>query len=80
MPKTKVAVTIDAELLGRLDALIAKRRFPSRSQAIETAVEEKLARLKRARLAIECAKLDPKVEKAIAEEGLGQDVEAWPEF
>jgi metal-responsive CopG/Arc/MetJ family transcriptional regulator len=80
MAKAKVAVTIDAELLGRLDALIARRRFSNRSQAIETAVEEKLARLKRARLARECAKLDPKLEKRLAEEGLALDVKTWPEF
>jgi metal-responsive CopG/Arc/MetJ family transcriptional regulator len=80
MAKTKVAITIDADLLGRLDALIANRRFPNRSQAIEAAVEETLARLKRTRLARECAKLDPKVEKALAEEGLAEDLEPWPEF
>ena len=31
-----------------------------------------LARMERGRLATECAKLDPKFEKALAEEGLGQ--------
>jgi Arc/MetJ-type ribon-helix-helix transcriptional regulator len=80
MPKTKVAVTIEADLLGRLDALISSRRFPNRSQAIEAAVEEKLARLRRGRLAQECAKLDPREEKAMAEEGFSADVESWPAF
>ena len=37
------------------------------------AIDEKLARRKLSRLARECAKLDPKVEKALAEEGLGQE-------
>ena len=41
---------------------------------------EKLARMERSRLASECAKLDPKFEKALAEEGLGRDLETWPEY
>ena len=36
------------------------------------AVREKLARVDRSRLARECAKLDPKFERALAEEGLSQ--------
>jgi metal-responsive CopG/Arc/MetJ family transcriptional regulator len=67
MSKTKVAVTLNTELLDELDELIARRQFPNRSQAIETAVAEKLARLARTRLALEAAKLDPREEKALAE-------------
>ncbi len=48
--------------------------FPSRSQAIQAAVEEKPARLDRDRLARERAKLDPVFEKTLAEEGLSEDV------
>lgn len=35
--------------------------------------EEKLERVERSRLARECAKLDPKFEKALAEEGMSED-------
>ncbi len=80
MPKTKVAVTLDAKLLGRLDELVAKDRFPNRSQAIEAAIAEKLERLKHSRLAREAAKLDPREEKALAEEGLGADLDTWPAY
>jgi metal-responsive CopG/Arc/MetJ family transcriptional regulator len=45
MPKTKVAVTLDSEILRELDALIADQRFPNRSQAVEAALAEKLERL-----------------------------------
>ena len=41
---------------------------------------EKLDRLRRGRLARESAKLDPKEEKALAEEGLGAELETWPEY
>ncbi len=80
MPKTKVAVTLSQEILRDLDALIADRRFPNRSQAVETALAEKLERLSHARLAREAAKLDPAEEKALAEEGMGIELAAWPEY
>ena len=80
MSSVKVAITIDRETLNRLDGLVARSVFPNRSRAIQAAVAEKLARMERSRLAFECAKLDPKFEKALAEEGLGQELEAWPEY
>ena len=80
MPKAKVAITLDAKLLDRLDELIAKDRFRNRSQAIEKALAEKLERLARTRLARECAKLDPHEERALAEEGLAGSLETWPEY
>ena len=80
MPKTKVAITLDTELVQTLDDLVAQRRFANRSQAIEAALAEKLARLAKTRLAQECAKLDPAEEKALAEEGLAGSAETWPEY
>ena len=80
MSKTKLAVSLDAKLVGELDHLVAERRFPSRSQAIEIAVAEKLQRFARTRLAGECAKLDPREERALAEEGLAGSRETWPEY
>jgi len=78
MPKTKVALTLDAALLDRVDDLVARRRFRNRSQAIESALAEKLARLARTRLAEEAAKLDSTEERRLADEGLTRD--AWPEY
>jgi len=78
MAKTKVAVSLDEYTLQRLDRLVADAVFPSRSHAIQVAIEEKLARMDQSRLARECAKLDPASEKAFAEEGLSADVAAWP--
>jgi metal-responsive CopG/Arc/MetJ family transcriptional regulator len=80
MPKTKVAITLDEKTLGRLDRLVKERMFPSRSTAIQEAVEEKLDRLERSRLARECAKLDPEFEKAMAEEGMSEALSEWPEY
>ena len=80
MGKSKVAISLDASTLNRLDKLVQKQVFPNRSQAIQEAVAEKLARLERSRLAQECAKLDPVFEKALAEEGLSEDLAEWPEY
>jgi metal-responsive CopG/Arc/MetJ family transcriptional regulator len=80
MAKTKLAVTLDTALVNELDQLVSKRRFANRSQAVEVAVAEKLERLAKARLARECAKLDPAEEHAFAEEGLAGSRETWPEY
>jgi Arc/MetJ-type ribon-helix-helix transcriptional regulator len=80
MGKAKIAITLDAEYIGELDRLVEENYFQNRSQAIRDAVREKLARMKRSRLSNECAKLDPKHEKVMAEEGLAEDVSQWPEY
>ncbi len=80
MGKSKVAITLEDELLARLDELVAQQRFPSRSRAVEEAVEEKLSRVDRSRLARECAKLDPAFERQLADEGLAGDLAEWPEY
>jgi Arc/MetJ-type ribon-helix-helix transcriptional regulator len=50
-------------LLRQVDSLVAREVFRSRSEAIQKAVAEKLARMDRARLARECAKLLPAEEQ-----------------
>ncbi len=80
MRAIKIAITLDQDLLAALDNLVQERQFPSRSRAVQEAVREKLGRLKRSRLARECARLDPKFEQALAEEGLTEDFKQWPEY
>ena len=80
MSVSKVAVSMDHEMLTELDRLVAKQIFASRSQAIQVAVREKIARLKRRRLAEECAKLDPEYERSLAEEGMSEELAQWPEY
>jgi len=78
--RSKIAISLEESTLERLDQLVAQAVFPNRSQAIQEAVEEKLVRLDRSRLARECAKLNPAFEKALAEEGLSEDATEWPEY
>jgi metal-responsive CopG/Arc/MetJ family transcriptional regulator len=80
MGKEKIAITLDERSVGELDRLVDKHVFQSRSQAIQEAVSEKLLRMKRSRLAEESAKLEPRFEKELAEEGLAEDIEEWPEY
>ena len=80
MSAAKVAITIEEELLKRVDRMVQQRRFPNRSRAIQEAVREKLERMDRGRLASECAKLNSALEQKMAEEGLAEDLEDWPEF
>ncbi|MBI1956327.1 MAG: ribbon-helix-helix protein, CopG family [Acidobacteria bacterium] len=80
MSTQKVAITLDEKTLTKLDHLVEAHVFPNRSKAIQEAVEEKLNRLDRRRLARECSKLDPKFEKKLAEEGLSEELAEWPEY
>ena len=80
MSQTKVAITIEEGVLARVDALVRRKVYKNRSKAIQDAVQEKLARLERSRLAEECAKLDPAFEKAMADEGLSEELAAWPKY
>ena len=70
MPKPTSPSRSEAELLNHVDTLVSERRFRNRSQAVESALAEKLGRLARTRLATECAKLDPAIEQRLADEGL----------
>ena len=80
MATSKIAITIDQNLLHRLDFLVKSQRFTNRSRAIQEAVAEKLARIERSRLAQECAKLDPKFEQEMAEEGFAAEMDEWQKY
>jgi Arc/MetJ-type ribon-helix-helix transcriptional regulator len=80
MASAKIAVSLHKDTVEHLDRLVEQGAYPSRSRAIQEAVDERLARLTRDRLARECAKLDPEYEAALAEEGMSSEPEQWPEY
>jgi metal-responsive CopG/Arc/MetJ family transcriptional regulator len=80
MSATKIAITLDAELLRKVDLLVAERRFPTRSRAIQEAVKAAVERLEHGRLGRECVKLDPKFEQELAEQGLAEDLAVWSNY
>jgi metal-responsive CopG/Arc/MetJ family transcriptional regulator len=79
MNSAKIAISLDAEALKQVDQLVAGGLFPSRSKLIQDAVAEKVQRLRRTRLAQECAKLERPAEQAAAEEFFRGEAE-WPEY
>jgi Arc/MetJ-type ribon-helix-helix transcriptional regulator len=79
MSSAKVAISLDPEALRQVDQLVEGGVFPSRSKLIQDAVAEKLQRLRRVRLAQECAKLQPLAERAAAEERFQGEAQ-WPEY
>ena len=80
MSTAKIAITIDQNLLNRLDYLVKTNIFTNRSKAIQEAVADKLASMDRSRLARECAKLDAGFEQERAEKGMQFELESWPEY
>ena len=80
MNAAKVTISIDQNLLKSIDHLVQTKIFASRSQAVQVAVQEKIIRLNKTRLARECSKLDRLEEQALADEGLGADSATWPEY
>jgi len=79
MARAKIAITVDEQALAEIDRLVASGVFPNRSKAIEDAVQDRIARLQRSRLARECSKLDQREEQALADEGYVGESE-WPEY
>jgi metal-responsive CopG/Arc/MetJ family transcriptional regulator len=80
MGASKIAITLDNNMVKKLDMLVKSNVFPNRSKAIQEAVVEKLTRMEKSRLAQECAKLDPDFEQSLAEEGFTSELEEWPEY
>ncbi len=79
MGSAKIAISLDPEALKQVDQLVEEGMFPNRSKLIQDAIAEKLLRLRRVRLASECAKLQRPRERAEAEEFFLGETE-WPEY
>jgi metal-responsive CopG/Arc/MetJ family transcriptional regulator len=77
---TKITIRIEQRLLERLDSTFGPGKLPNRSAPIADALRPMLKRLSRDRLREECAKLDPRSERELANEGLRGDLANWPEY
>jgi metal-responsive CopG/Arc/MetJ family transcriptional regulator len=80
MSVAKVTISIEQQLLEKIDQMVKNKSFGNRSQAIQSAVKDKINRIEHIRLAKECAKLDIKFEQELAEEGLTMELVEWPEY
>lgn len=68
MATAKVAITVAQQLLGLIDRWVTQGFYPSCSQAIQSAVRDKIERWDHTRLAEEVTKLNPREERALAHE------------
>jgi Arc/MetJ-type ribon-helix-helix transcriptional regulator len=73
----KIAITLERKTVADLDRWVREGRYPNRSRALQSAVNLLSERERRTRLTRELAKLNPREEKRLAEDGLG---DAWPEY
>jgi metal-responsive CopG/Arc/MetJ family transcriptional regulator len=80
MSVAKVTISIESGLLNKVDYLVKERVYSNRSQAIQSAVAEKISKLESNRLARECAKLDKAEEQSLADLGLANEAEEWLEY
>lgn len=76
----KIAITIENDLLKRIDLLVMSKSYPNRSKVIQDAVREKLKAIEKDRFKRECAKLDPEFERAVADEGINTEISEWSEY
>lgn len=74
---SKIAITLDTDLVKKLDMLIQNKRFKNRSQAIQQVMRKQLEKIEHLRLAEECSKLDVHAEQHMADEGLEEDTSTW---
>ena len=76
----KVTISIESNLLKRIDRLVKERIFPNRSKVFQEAVSEKIDRFDRNRLARECSKLDIAEEQVLADEGWALEAAEWQPY
>lgn len=80
MTTIKISISIEEEPVSKLDRLVKNHIFSNRGKVIQEAIEAKLSRIDKSRLAKESSKLDRKFERALAEEGFSSELEEWPEY
>jgi Arc/MetJ-type ribon-helix-helix transcriptional regulator len=74
----KIAVTLDQKTVADLDRWVCEGKYPNRSRALQSAVTLLVEKDKRSRLARELAKLNPREERRLAQEGIADS--SWPAF
>lgn len=80
MNVAKIAISIEPALLKKVDALVSRKVFRSRSEIFQIAVSEQIGRLDEDAFNRECAKLDPSEEQGFADIGLSTDLTEWPAY
>lgn len=80
MSVAKITISLEQQLLEKIDQMVEDKIFGNRSQVIQSAVKDKINRLEHTRLARECTKLNIGLEQTLADEGLTMELDQWPEY
>ena len=86
METVKIAVSLKKPIIDMLDKMVKDNLFPSRSDFIQNALEEKIIKynnemsFKKTNLAVELSKLDINYEQEFSEIGFERDSEEWPQY
>ena len=80
MPKDKVAITVEKDILRELDLMVKEKNIPSRSKAIEEAISQLIENWRKNRLYEQLRNLDVEAEKAEAEASVDAVNEAWQKY
>ncbi len=76
----KVTISIESDLLKRIDRMVKEKLYPNRSKVFQVAVSEKMDRFDRNRLARELSKVDIEEEQILADEGLAMEASEWQPY
>lgn len=79
MGAKKFAVSIDEGLIKKLDKAVKNGSAKNRSNALQLALSEYLAKLEIEAIKKECSKLNSKEEREMANEFI-EEVESWPKY
>ena len=77
MATKRIVVTIELATLREVDKLVRAGRYPNRSKAVQVALRDQIARVRRIRLAQELSKMDPTEAKAIADVVFRAEPRTW---
>ncbi len=80
MTASKIAITLDENLLREVDRWVEQNLYPNRSQAVQSALFSQVRSINQQRLEAECAKLDPHEEQEFAELGIEEALSDWSKY
>ena len=80
MSRVRVAITIDREILARVDSVVAKEHIPQPEPRDSSRGKRKACAYGARPPCLGVRQARSKYEKALAGEGLGQEFESWPKY
>jgi metal-responsive CopG/Arc/MetJ family transcriptional regulator len=80
MTLSKIVITLDENLLREVDSWVEQKLYSNRSQAVQSALFNRVIQLNQQRLEAECAKLNPQEERDFAELDIDKILGGWGQY